>query len=49
GRTDLLAEGQINVAGIRPGVNGLWGLTKVTSKIDDAGFVVSFESEVPKK
>ncbi|MCP3941408.1 MAG: hypothetical protein GY710_08000, partial [Desulfobacteraceae bacterium] len=36
GRTDLLAEGQINVAGIRPGVNGLWGLTKVTSKIDDA-------------
>lgn len=48
-RTDLLAEGQINVTGIRSGINGLWSLTKVTFKIDDSGFTVSFESEVPKK
>jgi len=47
-RTDLIAEGKINITGIREGINGSWILTKVTYKITDSGFTVSFTSEVPK-
>lgn len=47
-RGDLIAEGRIEVTGIRPGVNGLWSLTKVTTKIDENGFSISFDAEVPK-
>jgi hypothetical protein len=47
-RTDLFAESRINITGIRPGVNGSWSLTKVTTKITDNGYAVSFNAEVPK-
>ncbi|MCG8632707.1 MAG: hypothetical protein MI863_02705 [Desulfobacterales bacterium] len=47
-RTDMFAEGKINVSGIRSGVNGSWIMTKVTTKIHDNGLTVSFNAEVPK-
>lgn len=47
-RADLIAEGRINITGIRTGVNGLWSLTSVTTEITDSGYTVSFTAEVPK-
>ncbi len=47
-RSDMFAEGKINVSGIRSGVNGSWSLTKVITKIYDDGLTVSFNAEVPK-
>jgi len=48
GKPNLMAEGRINVIGIRSGVNGLWSLTSVTTAITDTGYTVSFNAEVPK-
>ena len=47
GRADLFAEGRIQVSGVREGVNGLWGLTRVSTRISDQGYTVDFDAEVP--
>ena len=46
-RNGLFAEGLIRVTGIRSGVNGVWHLTRVVTRIDGTCLTVSFEATAP--
>lgn len=41
----LLAEGRIELAGIKPELTGEWGLTRVTHVLDRNGLITSFDAE----
>lgn len=47
GRPDIIAEGRVNLAGIRDGVNGEWSVTEVTHEISNAGYSCSWRGEIP--
>ena len=47
GRADLMAEGRVQLAGVRPGVDGLWLIKRVTHRIDAGGWQSSVECELP--
>lgn len=47
GRTDVLAEGRVNLRGFRPGVNGEWLLTSVVHEITGSGYMCRVKAEVP--
>lgn len=48
GRTDLVAEGPLTLAGFREGVDGAWLITSVDHQLDNGGYVCSVQAEVPK-
>ena len=47
GRTDVVAEGQLVLAGFRDGVNGTWTVTRAEHSLDGSGYVTSVEAEWP--
>lgn len=49
GRTDLMAEGRLNLVGFRPGVAGEWLITSVTHQMDAGGYRCSVTAELPEK
>lgn len=49
GRTDLLAEGKLVLAGFREGVDGEWSITKVEHCFNESGYVTTVEGEKPNE
>lgn len=49
GRTDLMAEGRLNLVGFRPGVAGEWLVTSVVHHMDSNGYRCSVTAELPEK
>lgn len=49
GSPTIAAEAQLTVAGIRPDVDGQWLITRVTHKIDNAGYACDIEAEKPNE
>lgn len=47
GRTDLMAEGRLNLVGFRPGVAGEWLIVSVTHQMDGGGYRCSVVAELP--
>lgn len=47
GRTDLIAEGRVVLAGFRPGVNGSWLIKTVQHQVDSGGYRCSVTAEAP--
>lgn len=47
GRTDLMAEGRLNLVGFRPGVSGEWLIKSVTHQMDSGGYRCSVTAELP--
>jgi len=47
GRPDVMAEQALTLQGFRPGVDGDWRITSVTHNLDENGYSVSFEAELP--
>lgn len=47
GRTDVVAEGQLVLAGFRDGVDGTWTVTRAEHSLDGSGYVTSVEAEWP--
>ena len=47
GRTDLVAEGRVILAGFRDGVNGEWSITRAEHSLDGNGFTTTVEAEQP--
>jgi len=47
GRTDLIAEGRVVLAGFRPGVNGEWLVKSVQHAVDSGGYRCSVTAEAP--
>ena len=45
GDTRLMAEGRLTVSGLRSGVNGDWTMTRVSHRIDRAGYTCEIEAE----
>lgn len=41
----LLAEGRIELTGVKPELTGEWGLTRVTHVLDRNGLITSFDAE----
>lgn len=48
GNPAIAAEGQILAIGFRPGVSGLWSITRARHDINGSGFTTSIETEKPK-
>lgn len=48
GRTDLMAEGRLNLVGFRPGVSGQWLIKTVTHQMDSGGYRCSVVAELPE-
>lgn len=46
GRPDLIAEGKVALTGFRPGVDGLWLVTRVEHALSGAGYTCSVTAEV---
>ena len=47
GRTDLVAEAPLTLAGFRDGVNGEWVITRVEHSLDSGGYSCTVEAETP--
>lgn len=47
GRTDLVAEGPLTLAGFREGADGKWIITSVEHSLDNNGYVCTLQGEVP--
>lgn len=47
GRTDLVAEAPLTLAGFRDGVNGEWVITRVEHSLDSQGYSCTVEAETP--
>ena len=47
GRTDLVAEGRLVLAGFRDGVDGEWSITRAEHSLDGNGYVTTVEAEQP--
>lgn len=47
GRTDLVAEGRVILAGFRDGVDGEWSITRAEHSMDGGGYVTTIEAEQP--
>lgn len=47
GRTDLVAEGRVILAGFRDGVDGEWSITRAEHSMDSGGFSTTVEAEQP--
>lgn len=45
GRTDLVAEARLVLAGFREGVDGQWVITRAEHSLDDGGYSTSVEAE----
>lgn len=48
GRTDLMAEGRLNLVGFRAGVAGEWLIKTVTHQMDAGGYRCSVTAELPE-
>lgn len=48
GNTRFLAEGKINLIGVRAGVDGEWILTRVEHSFDNGGYQCRLDGETPK-
>lgn len=48
GRTDLMAEGYLQLAGFREGVDRDWLVTRVSHVIDSGGYRCTIEAELPE-
>lgn len=49
GNPAIAAEGQILAIGFRPGVSGLWSITRARHNLNRGGFTTSIETEKPKE
>lgn len=49
GRTDLVAEGRVILAGFRDGVDGEWSITRAEHSMDGSGYVTTIEAEQPNE
>lgn len=49
GRTDLVAEGRVILAGFRDGVDGEWSITRADHSMDGSGYVTTIEAEQPNE
>ncbi len=49
GNTNLFAEGKLTVSGLRPGVDGLWNITRVEHSLSNSGYTCQVEAEIPTK
>ena len=49
GNTKFIAEGKINLVGVRAGVDGEWVLTRVEHSFDGSGYQCRLDGETPKK
>lgn len=47
GNPELMAEGRLQLTGVRHGVDGLWLIKRVTHQIDSGGWRSSVECELP--
>lgn len=47
GRTDVMAEGRLDLVGFRPGADGPWIVTRAEHSLDRAGYSTSIEAERP--
>ncbi len=47
GDVRLAAECRIRLSGFRPGIDGIWNLTRVTHRLDEGGYVCDIEGETP--
>lgn len=47
GRTDLVAEGRVVLAGFRDGVDGEWSITRAEHGMDGGGYTTTIEAELP--
>lgn len=45
GRPELMAEGRVNLSGFRSGVDGAWGITRVTHTLDRGGYRCDVEGD----
>lgn len=45
GRVDLVAEGVVEISGLRAEYNGQWSITKATHSFSDSGFATTIECE----
>lgn len=48
GNTKFIAEGKINLVGVRAGVDGEWVLTRVEHSFDGSGYQCRLDGETPK-
>lgn len=48
GRTDLMAEGRMALAGFREGADGEWLITQVEHSLDSGGYRCSVQAELPE-
>jgi len=48
GNPALRAEGKIQLTGMRPEINGLWGMTRVTHSLTSTSYTTRLEAETPK-
>jgi len=49
GRTDIAAEMQVDMVGFRDGIAGAWTIERAEHRLDDGGYVTSFEAGKGKK